>query len=97
MKKILMFGAIVSCIIGLFLIFADLQVIFQESPDFFRDSRNLYFLFFEAIFISFAFVPIIITILRWKKEDSRLRSIFVGLVELIVIGLTLAAFLLPAL
>jgi cytochrome bd-type quinol oxidase subunit 2 len=96
MRTVIITGAVVCCIVGLFLSFKVLQEVIGRSPEFFHELGNFIGLFVAAAYVFLAFAPAIMLFQSRRSEKPRFGFILIGAIEFLVIGLFIA-MLFPAL
>ena len=99
MKKALIIGAGLCCVIGVLLFFAVLLDVIFLLRNVFKTKMNYSYVNYGLIagiggfvigYMYLAFTPLIMLIKARKIEISRLRLALIGVAEVVVIGLFLA-------
>jgi hypothetical protein len=96
MKKVLMVGAIICCVIGAFFVLSTIGGIIEFSSEIFHEPRDFFAFLISVFYALLTFTPIFILIRSKGIQISRLKLMLTGFTELIVIGLFLA-MMFPAL
>jgi len=94
MKKILIVGAVICCVIGIFWVYTNICGIIEFWPDIFL-GRDLLLPFSTSIvYLLLTFKPTFILIRSKASQMSRLKLMLIGFTELIDIGSFLAVLFL---